>query len=134
MLARLALATALLAGCVSPSLTPRDDGGVEFSTEASPALVRAEALAIAAELGHPARDRNGTVEVELSEGPMSETPSRWVRVAVEPDGEGSAVVVTATAPVRAGRRAGVTTGGDPFRSRRTNVQALAFAEALAERL
>ena len=113
---------------------PRDDGGVAFATDATPARVRAEALALAAEMGHPARERDGTIEVELSDGPMSETPSRWVRVAVEGDGPGSTVVVTATAPVRAGRRAGVYAGGDPFRSRRTNVQAFTFAEALAERL
>lgn len=127
------LAAALVVGCVSPALTPRDDGGVEFATAATPERVRAEALALAAEMGHPARDRDGIVEVELSEGQMSERPSRWVRVAVEADGPGSTVIVTASKPVWTERGGMYPPPDDPLR-RRTDVEAFTFAEALAERL
>ena len=124
----------LVAGCASTDLVRRDNGGVGFETDAAPAAVRAEALALADELGHPARERGGAVEVELSDGPMTERPSRWLRVTVEAGGAGSVVTVTPSARALARGRVGVYWPTDAGRQTDALNPAFTFAEALADRL
>ena len=115
--------TVLVAGCAGPDLARRG-GGVGFTADATPAEVYAEALALAAELGWPARERGGVVEVELAEPPMSERPSRWLRVTAEAEGTRTVVVVTALPTV------GLAGPG----RRSLRAPAYAFADALADRL
>ena len=133
-LAPLAALVLLVAGCASADLARRDGGGVGFETAAPPAAVHAEALALAEELGYPARERGGAVEVELADGPMTERPSRWLRVTAEPGGAGSVVTVTPSPAALAGGRAGVLWPADPGRRADTLNPAFTFAEALAGRL
>lgn len=132
---------AALSACAPNRLTPAEGGGVAFETAAAPAEVRAAAFALARERGHPARDRDEAVEVELAGRPMSERPSRWLRVTVEARGDGSAVTVVSLPNVR--RRAGVVAGrlppqpggAGPYARRADALDpAFDFAEALAERL
>ena len=138
----LLLSAALIAACAGTGLVHLDGGGVGFQTEAAPAEVHAKALALAAELGHPARERGGAVEVELAGRQMSERPSRWLRVTAEADGARSRVTVTPSPNVVPRGRGGVLVPGDgvsrtdPGGWRRTDAlnPAFTFAEALADRL
>ena len=128
-----------LSACAPSRLVPAEGGGVAFRTDAAPAEVRAATFALAHERGHPARSEGGVVQVELAGRPMSERPSRWLRVTVEPRGTGSDVTVVSLPDPCRGPVVGCppgrpgTTG--PFR-RRTRVSgpALDFAEALASGL
>ena len=130
------------AGCAGTDLVRLDGGAVGFETDAVPAAVRAEVFALADELGHPARERGGAVEVELAGAPMSERPSRWLRVTVEAGGPRSRVTVTPSPNVAPRGRGGVFVPGggvsrtDPGGWRRTDAlnPAFTFAEALADRL
>ena len=82
----------VLAGCHADRLSPVDRG-YALTTSADVADVHEAALRVAADLGYPARVRDGVVEVEVPVGgPMSERPSRRLDVAVRP--AGSRVVVT----------------------------------------
>ena len=135
------LALLTLSACASNRLVPAEGGGVAFEARATPAEVRAEALALARDRGHPARVEGGAVRVELAGRPMSERPSRWLRVTVEALGDGATVTVVSLPDV--GRMEGVLVGrfpprpgtADPFGRRANGLDpALDFAEALADRL
>ena len=88
------IAALLLTGCHADRLRPTGDGGFEIRSRATAQQVRDLALDVARELDHPARLRDGAVEVELASAPpMSERPSQRLRVTVTGRGTGTATVV-----------------------------------------
>ena len=118
----------LLAGCHADRLRPVDDG-YEIRSRATAAQARDAALAVACELGHPTRQRDGAVHVEMAKGPpMSERPSQWLRVSVAPRGAGTVTTVRLLPEIVVLRRSSV-----PSQSP-VGIDAYAYADLLADRL
>ena len=123
----LCAALALVAGCHTDRLRPAEDG-FEIRSRATPERAYEAAVAVARELGHPARQRDGAVEVELPQGPpMSERPSRWLRVTVTPRGRGTVTTVRALPTVSVRPRT-------PRERTPVGMEAYAYADLLADRL
>ena len=121
-------AAVLLVGCYSDRLRPAGHG-FEIRSRATAQEVQETALAVARELDHPARVRDGVVEVELAEAPpMSERPSQWLRVTVTAHGTKTVTAVQALPQISIPPR--------PTRHNRSSVgvDVYAYADLLAERL
>ena len=121
-------AVLLLAGCHADRLRPVDDG-YEIRSRATVPQAQEAALAVARELGHPARVREGAVHVEMAKGPpMSERPSQWLRVSAVPRGAGTVTTVRLLPEVAVLRRSSV-----PRRSP-VGTDAYTYADLLNDRL